>query len=102
MTLPRVFESREELSSNLQPLIESRLKAGSTNLYAETVELMERYLITQVLRATAGNQSHAAIILGITRGCLRRKIRTLKIGIHTSIATNGRPLDEEEEETIPA
>ncbi len=102
MTLPRVFESREELSSNLQPLIESRLKAGSTNLYAETVELMERYLITQVLRATSGNQSHAAIILGITRGCLRRKIRTLKIGIHTSIATNGRPLDEEEEETISA
>jgi two-component system nitrogen regulation response regulator GlnG len=101
-TSPRVFEANEEMSSNLQPLVERRLRAGSTNLYAETVELMERYLITQVLRATEGNQSHAANILGITRGCLRRKIRSLKIGIRTSIATNGRPMNEEEEESISA
>jgi two-component system nitrogen regulation response regulator GlnG len=100
--LPRVFEAREEVLSNLQPFVESRLKAESTNLYAETVELMERYLITQVLRATAGNQSNAAIILGITRGCLRRKIRMLKIGIHTSIATNGRAFEEEDEESMLA
>jgi two-component system nitrogen regulation response regulator GlnG len=95
-SLPRVFAVSDESSSNLQPLVESRLQAGSTNLYAETVELMERYLITQVLRATEGNQSHAALVLGITRGCLRRKIRALKIGIRTSIATNGRSMDEEE------
>jgi nitrogen regulation protein NR(I) len=100
--LPRVFSASQELSSNLQPLVEGRLQAGSTNLYAETVELMERYLITQVLRATDGNQSHAAIILGITRGCLRRKIRTLKIGIRTSIGANGRTLEEEEQESISA
>lgn len=98
--LPRVFDDGDDSTSNLAPLVESRLQAGSTNLYAETVELMERYLITQVLRSTGGNQSHAAIILGITRGCLRRKIRTLKIGIHTSIAAH--PDAENEEETVSA
>ncbi|HEX3999131.1 MAG TPA: sigma-54 dependent transcriptional regulator [Pirellulales bacterium] len=100
--MPRVFNGSDESSSNLQPLVESRLRAGSTNLYAETVELMERYLIMQVLRSTGGNQSHAAIILGITRGCLRRKIRTLKIGIRTSIASHGADAEENEEATISA
>ena len=100
--LPRVFNGTDDLSSNLAPLVEGRLQAGSTNLYAEAVEMMERFLITQVLRSTGGNQSHAAIILGITRGCLRRKIRTLKIGIRTSIAAHGPDAEEDEEETIPA
>ncbi len=99
--LPRVAETDDD-ASNLSPLVESRLQAGSTNLYSETVEFMERYLITQVLRVTGGNQSHAAIILGITRGCLRRKIRTLKIGIHTSIAAHPDVEAQDEQETISA
>ena len=34
---------------------------------------MEKYLLTQVLRGTQGNQSKAAMILGITRGGLRNR-----------------------------
>jgi two-component system nitrogen regulation response regulator GlnG len=51
------------------------------NLHAETMEFVERYLLTRVLDQTGGNQSQAARILGITRGSLRNKIRTLGISI---------------------
>jgi two-component system nitrogen regulation response regulator GlnG len=67
------------IPSDLEPFIDERLESGSGNLYAEVVEMMERYAITRVLRVTNGNQSKAAEILGITRGCLRNKIRALGI-----------------------
>ena len=75
----------EEHSGDIQPFIEERLCTGSTNLYAETVEVMERCLLTSVLRVTEGNQSKAAEILGITRGSLRNKIRSLGISIDRQI-----------------
>jgi two-component system nitrogen regulation response regulator GlnG len=43
--------------------------------------MMERYLLTRVLRQTGGNQSEASKILGITRGSLRNKIRALRLSI---------------------
>ena len=46
---------------------------------------MERSLVTRVLRHTGGNQLQAAKILGITRGSLRTKIRTLGISIERSV-----------------
>jgi DNA-binding NtrC family response regulator len=42
---------------------------------------MERQLLTQTLRHTEGNQLKAAEILGMTRGTLRKKIRSLDIQI---------------------
>ena len=43
--------------------------------------LIERQLITRVLRHTGGNQVQAAKILGIDRGSLRSKIRSLGISL---------------------
>lgn len=88
--LPVELQSREPVTSepkqqdeqcDLSALIETRLRAGSRNLYAETLEAMERTLIATVLQNTQGNQSKAAEILGITRGSLRNKIRQLGISI---------------------
>jgi DNA-binding NtrC family response regulator len=67
--------------SDLRAFISRRMQRASDNLYAETLEMMERYLLTSVLQATEGNQSQAAKMLGITRGSLRNKIRTLGISI---------------------
>jgi two-component system nitrogen regulation response regulator GlnG len=64
-----------------------RLEAGSNDLYAESLALMERRLLTAVLRHTGGNQLQAAKILGITRGSLRNKIRALGITIARSVLT---------------
>ena len=68
--------------SDLRQVIDERISANSENLYAETLERMERFLLTRVLEATEGNQSQAARMLGITRGSLRNKIRALGIKIN--------------------
>ncbi|PQO28531.1 sigma-54-dependent Fis family transcriptional regulator [Bremerella cremea] len=62
--------------------------ASSTEMYAEALEWMERQLITRVLTATEGNQSKAAEKLGITRGSLRNKIRSLNISIDHVISSD--------------
>ena len=69
------------LPANLREFVNRRLRAETENLYAEALEMMERYVITRVLRQTSGNQSQASRILGITRGSLRTKIRSLNISI---------------------
>jgi two-component system nitrogen regulation response regulator GlnG len=62
-----------------------RIAAGSEELYAESLERMEREVLVRVLRHTEGNQLQAARILGITRGSLRTKIRALGISIARSV-----------------
>lgn len=59
--------------------IDERLKAGSTNLYAEVIATMEDQLLRQVLRSTSGNQLKAASILGMSRVTLRSKLKNLGI-----------------------
>jgi two-component system nitrogen regulation response regulator GlnG len=69
--------------------LEERLRSGSQDLYAEAMTLIERSLVIRVLRHTRGNQLQAAKILGITRGSLRTKIRTLGITIERSVWSSG-------------
>ena len=71
--------------SDLRPLIERRLAEGSTDLYAETLEMMERYLMTRVLQETGGNQTKASDTLGITRGKVRDRIAAFEINLDKSI-----------------
>ena len=69
----------------LEAFIESRLQAGTQDLYAEALGRLERLLVTRVLRHTGGNQLQAAKILGITRGTLRTKIHDLGIRIDRTV-----------------
>jgi two-component system nitrogen regulation response regulator GlnG len=66
---------------SLESFIEKRIQEQSEDLYAESVENFERFLLTRVLKEVGGNQSRAAKMLGITRGSLRNKIRALNIEI---------------------
>src|SRR5205085_10705385 len=61
--------------------IAERLESGSRALYAECLAVLERQLLTRVLERTGGNQLRAAELLGITRGSLRHKLRTLGLTI---------------------
>lgn len=45
------------------------------NLYQMVLQEMEMPLLEAALRHTGGNQSHAAEILGISRGTLRKKLK---------------------------
>jgi two-component system nitrogen regulation response regulator GlnG len=70
---------------NLDQFIEQRLEAESRDLYGECLAQMERRLLVRVLTQTGGNQLRAAEILGITRGSLRHKLRTLGIVLEKSV-----------------
>jgi two-component system nitrogen regulation response regulator GlnG len=82
----------EGLVSDLKPFVDDSLRRRSPRIYADATELMERYVLTRVLRETHGNQSQAARLLGITRGCLRSRIRTLKISVETQVSQEVAPI----------
>ena len=71
--------------SDLAPFVNRRLEAESRDLYSETLEQMERYLITRVLQATDGNQTRASEILGITRGKIRDRVNLFQISLETTV-----------------
>ncbi len=71
--------------AGLPALVRRLLENRSTNLYAEATEYMERYVITEVLKDTNGNQSQAAEILGITRGKLRDRITSFNIVLKSDV-----------------
>jgi DNA-binding NtrC family response regulator len=83
----------ETSGTDLRQFVDERLAAGSKDLYAEALEFMERYVVTRVLRVCEGNQSKAARMLGITRGCLRSKVRALKVSIDTLVQVEGEPCE---------
>ena len=65
--------------------IEERIAAGSTNVYAEALEQMERRLFAKVLDVTNGNQSKTAEVLGITRGKVRDRIAAFGIQLGRTV-----------------
>jgi nitrogen regulation protein NR(I) len=82
-------ENRDGSSTDLRRFVDDHLNDDATNLYADALEFMERYVVTRVLRSCDGNQSQAARILGITRGCLRSKVRALNISIDAQVRIDG-------------
>jgi two-component system nitrogen regulation response regulator GlnG len=74
---------------DLGRFVDRLVSQGSENLYQESLQMMERYLIARVLRETHGNQSQAARRLGITRGSLRNKMRDLGIQIEQVVDDGG-------------
>ncbi len=75
-------------SFDLYEFVESSIRDGRRDVYAETLGEMERMLIRRILQHHAGNQSRAAEQLGITRGSLRNKIRSLGITIDQIVTMN--------------
>jgi two-component system nitrogen regulation response regulator GlnG len=71
---------------NWDRFVAERLEAGSRELYAECLAVLERQLLTRVLERTGGNQLRAAELLGITRGSLRHKLRALGLTIERGVS----------------
>lgn len=82
---PAIAETDKAPASDLGPFLDDCLRRQSMHIYAEGIEMLERYVLTRVLSYTDGNQSQAAKMLGITRGSLRNKIRALGITVGTTI-----------------
>jgi two-component system nitrogen regulation response regulator GlnG len=84
LTIPAGEDGLPE--SDLRRFIDERIGSASTNVYAEALEMMERFVLTRVLRETEGNQSRAAEILGITRGKIRDRIAAFGISVGKSVS----------------
>ncbi len=52
---------------------------AASNIYTMVMAEVESPLIKAVMRHTKGNQSKAAILLGISRGTLRKKLKQYDI-----------------------
>jgi len=72
----------------IDAFVQGRIDSGSTDIYAESLAMMESTLIRKILMQTSGNQSKAAELLGITRGSLRTKIRSLNIVIEQVVTSD--------------
>lgn len=66
---------RECIASALQNYFHHLDGHHPDNLYQLVLAEMEAPLLKAVLEYTGGNQSQAAIMLGINRGTLRKKLR---------------------------
>ncbi|MEQ1906526.1 MAG: sigma-54 dependent transcriptional regulator, partial [Pirellulaceae bacterium] len=73
-------------SFDLNDFISRTISEGRGEVYSDTLAAMERVLLRMVLQHHGGNQSRAAEQLGITRGSLRNKIRSLGISIEHVIS----------------
>jgi Fis family transcriptional regulator, factor for inversion stimulation protein len=82
--------SKTAIAANSEPLSDLTEQALQTyfanlnghspaSLYDLVMKEVERPLFRAVMDYTGGNQSHAASILGINRGTLRKKLRTYEL-----------------------
>lgn len=65
---------QESVNQSLQQYITKLDGQTPANLYSLVLAEVEKPLLEMVLKLTNGNQSKAAIILGISRGTLRKKM----------------------------
>ena len=86
-TLRNPHDAAESLAAtggivtNWHAFVDTRVARGAVDVYAAALGEMDRQLLGRVLESTGGNQARAAKILGITRGSLRKKIRTLGLAL---------------------
>jgi two-component system nitrogen regulation response regulator GlnG len=74
------------LGDGLTSFVDERIAAGSHEIYAEMLEMIERTMLKRVLARTEGNQSQAARMLGITRASLRHKLQSLGISMEHNVS----------------
>jgi two-component system nitrogen regulation response regulator GlnG len=64
-----------------ESFVNALVESNASDIYAQVLEYVERYLLGRVLERVGGNQSAAAKRLGINRGSLRYKLRSLGLSI---------------------
>ena len=66
---------RDSVSQSVEQYFKNLDGAPAGNLYNLVLDEVEEPLLKAVLDYTKGNQSKAAIILGLSRGTLRKKMK---------------------------
>lgn len=79
MQASHALSLQESVNQTLQQYITKLDGQTPTNLYELVLAEVEKPLLEMVLNLTNNNQSKAAIVLGISRGTLRKKMAIYKI-----------------------
>jgi two-component system nitrogen regulation response regulator GlnG len=66
---------------DLAALVESLLQSGAKGIYDRVIAEVDRLVLAHVLRHTHGHQSQASDVLGLNRGTLRHKLRSLGMAL---------------------
>jgi two-component system nitrogen regulation response regulator GlnG len=69
---------------DFRAFVGERLAPGDGDLYSEAHRHVDRFLLTQVLEYTKGNQRQASRLLGISRQTMRAKLRSMNLHIALS------------------
>jgi two-component system nitrogen regulation response regulator GlnG len=75
--------------ADLADLIENLLARGEGDVYAKAVAALDRLVLPWVLRHTQWHQTRASELLGISRGTLRQKLRSLGLAIDRVLTEEG-------------
>jgi len=70
---------RESAEKSISFFLEQLDGADCTDLHSMVMAQVEEPLLRAVMKATCGNQSKAAAMLGLNRGTLRTKLRRYKL-----------------------
>ena len=79
------------IALDLETFVRQRLLDGSRDVYADTRNFVDRFLLARVLDHTHGNHTAAAEILGIARQTMRMKLRALGITVGHSVELDDEP-----------
>jgi Fis family transcriptional regulator len=66
---------QEVIASSLEEYFNDLGEQQPSNIYDMMVHTMEKPILSTVMQRAAGNQSHAAEMLGINRNTLRKKLQ---------------------------
>jgi two-component system nitrogen regulation response regulator GlnG len=72
---------------NLDQMIDSLIQRGEKGIHAKVIEIVERNLLTRVLRYTHGHQAQASELLGLNRTTLRHRLRALGMAVDKVLVT---------------
>ena len=70
---------RESAEKSISFFLEQLDGADCSDLHSMVMAQVEEPLLRAVMKATCGNQSKAAAMLGLNRGTLRTKLRRYKL-----------------------
>jgi two-component system nitrogen regulation response regulator GlnG len=81
--------ARPTATLDVLALVSELLRTGSTDIYRQVTQAVDRAVLTAVLDHAHGNQSQASELLGISRTTLRAKLHALGLSIDKQV----RPAD---------
>jgi two-component system nitrogen regulation response regulator GlnG len=81
------LQPTQALEGELNALVERGLREAPGQVHEKVIEVVERVLLSRVLRHTHGHRARASALLGINRTTLRTKLRAHRLIFETVLVS---------------